>query len=231
MIMRNTFLALIGLIAFTATQAQEISGSLSPGDMRRDNAYFYDAHTVRVTQPTILRVGLSSEDFDTYLIVKTPDGQELLNDDFAENSDSYIEILAESPGAYTIWASSYEEGAAGSYSLLIEQSGAISIDRTEGRLDPKDEMLPKGEHIDTYTRTIKSKSPFSVRLQCYGFDGYLVVTSPSGQVFRNDDADDNDVAISRVSDLTPEEGQWKIQVTSAAAAEVGAYDLEIITEN
>ena len=208
------------------TQAQEIQGQLTSDDLLRDNEYHYDIHNVKVSSPSMLQVALNSDDFDAYLIVKTPDGLELTNDDH-EGNNSYIEVIAEKPGTYEIWASTYGEGSVGNYSLVVDKSTGLNIDRTEGRLDPRDTQLPKGEYIDVYKRTFSGNQNFTVRLVCYGFDGFLVVTSPSGQVYRNDDAED--VSVSRISDLVPMPGEWTIQITSAAVEEVGAYDLELIT--
>lgn len=217
---------LLGAISFSANAQDIISGDLSSDDMMRDERQYYEAHTVEIEEPRMLRVSLNSDEFDTYLIIKTPMGTEEYNDD-AEGSDSYLELLAE-PGTYTIWASSYDEGTTGSYSLGIELGDEIEIERVEGRLDPRDEQLPKGEYVDTYMQDIESSEPFSVRLKSYGFDGYLVVTSPSGTTWRNDDWE-GDISVSMVTGLQPEKGEWKIQVTTLEIEEVGAYDLEIIT--
>lgn len=229
-IMKSTFLTALSLLAFTSAfgQQQTIDGALTADDTKRENAYFYDAHTIKVKSPCIIKIWLNSDEFDTYLIVKTPRGQELVNDD-DEGSNSYVEVFAEEEGTYTIWASTYNEGSEGAYQLIIDQSDELEIERTEGRLDPRDEQLPKGEYVDTYTRSISVNKNFNIRLKAYGFDGFLVVTSPSGQVWRNDDADD-DSSISMISDLSPEAGDWKIQVTTYEEGEVGAYDLEIINE-
>lgn len=227
--MKSPILTALALtVASLTVGAQETTqGALSNEDAKREGAYFYDAHTIKVEDPCIIKVWLNSDEFDTYLIVKTPNGTELANDD-TEGSNSYVEILAEQPGTYTIWASTYNEGSIGAYDLIIDQSDALNIERVEGRLDPRDNQLPKGEYVDVHEMKIKTDELFNIRLKCYGFDGFLVVTSPSGQVWRNDDADE-DLSVSLVSDLTPEDGEWTIQVTTVSTEEVGAYDLEVIT--
>ena len=225
--MMNYALALAALtFGGLSVQAQEIRGVLSEGDPVRDDEIHYDVHEVKVSSPSLLRVRLNSDDFDSYLIVKTPDGLELTNDDH-QGRNSYVEVIAETPGTYIIWASSFIQEAEGAYTLLIDMSQSVSVERTEGRLDPRDMQLPKGEYVDVHKRTISSSNNFTVRLVCYGFDGFLVVTSPSGEVHRNDDADD--LRTSRVSDLVPEAGEWTLHVTTSMASEMGAYDLEIIT--
>ena len=64
-----------------------------------------------------------------------------------------------------------------------------------------------------------------VELLSLGFDGYLVVTGPSGEVHRNDDA--GSTQLSRIGPLTGT-GKWRIDVTSNSAGETGAYDLRFI---
>ncbi len=220
-------IGLTGALSFAANaQSDSLNGELSAESMMREGRQYYEAHVIEVDEPRMIRVWLNSDEFDTYLVIKTPMGTEEYNDD-AEGSNSYLEILAE-PGTYTIWASSYDEGTTGNYDLIIDQSEEVSIERLEGRLDPRDEQLPKGEYVDTFEQSISSAEPFSVRLKSYGFDGYLVVTSPSGTTWRNDDWE-GDISVSMVTGLQPEKGKWKIQVTTLEIEEVGAYDLEIIT--
>lgn len=226
----QNILTLASMLAVSGTamaQIDTLSGQLTTDDHRREEAQYYDAHTVDVESACSIRVWLDSDEFDAFLVVKTPNGVELTNDD-NEGSNSFIEVLADEPGTYTIWASAYEAESTGSYKLVIDQSDEISIDRTEGRLVPRDEQLPKGEYVDVITKKIDTKEPFTVRLKSYGFDGYLVVTSPSGQTFRNDDFE-GDYTVSQLNGLEPEKGEWKIQVTTLNVEEVGAYDLDIIT--
>ncbi|NVK05167.1 MAG: hypothetical protein HWD92_10100 [Flavobacteriia bacterium] len=212
--------------ALLTAQTEEIEGTLSAGDLSREGQEYYDVHTVELDGARMMKVTLSSDEIDTYLIIKTPYGTEEYNDDW-EGSDSYIEFLAEEEGTYIIWASSYDAESEGAYTLSIDMDQEVSVERIEGRLVPRDEQLPKGEYVDTYKRTIEAGSPFSVRMKSYGFDGFLVVVSPSGETFRNDDYD-GDISISMLTGLSPESGEWTIHCTTLDIEEVGAYDLEII---
>lgn len=211
---------------FAIAQTETIEGTLESGDLSRDGQEYYDIHTVDIDSPRMMKVWLNSDEIDTYLIIKTPYGTEEYNDDW-EGSDSYIEFLAEEPGTYSIWASSYDAETEGAYELVIDLDQEVDVTRTEGRLDPRDEQLPKGEYVDTYTQTIDASKPFSIRMKSYGFDGYLVVISPDGETFRNDDHD-GDISVSMLTGLMPQKGEWTIHCTTLDIEEVGAYDLEII---
>lgn len=221
-----TTTALAAVPVLMTAQTEEINGTLESGDLMREGQELYDVHTLEIDGPRMMKVTLTSDEIDTYLVVKTPYGTEESNDDW-EGSNSHVEFLAEEEGTYTIWASSYDADSQGSYTLSIDAEQEVSVERKEGRLDPRDEQLPKGEYVDTYKQSIDAGGPFSIRMKSYGFDGYLVVVSPSGETFRNDDYD-SDVSVSMLTGLSPEKGEWTIHCTTLDIEEVGAYDLEII---
>lgn len=222
--------ALFLLASFSSVDitAEEFLGEITSESLVRDNHYFYETHWVEMDETRLLSIDLASEDFDAYLIVTTPNGQQLRNDD-AFGSDSSLELLAE-PGIHTIQASTYGELETGTYQLKIELGDPMKVQRIEGRLDPRDEQLPKGEYVDTYSQNIRTSNSFSVRLLSYGFDGFLIVQSPSGRTWRNDDWN-GDTSLAMISDLPAESGDWTIYATSLSENEAGAYDLEILTRN
>ncbi|HYE59366.1 MAG TPA: PPC domain-containing protein [Rhodothermales bacterium] len=219
-------LLLLGLLAGPVL-AQPVNGTLDDADPSRDNGARYDAHTVTLRENQRLTVRMTSDAFDTYLVVRGPRGEEYTNDDFEGTRVSQVEIVAPSAGTWTIWASSYTSEGRGAYTLETTAGAVARVETIEGRLDPRDEQLPKGEYFDLIERPIRADGPFTIELLSYGFDGFLVVRSPSGRTYRNDD--DGDAHTSRIRDLAPEPGTWKIWVTTAGADAMGAYDLRIVT--
>lgn len=77
------------------------------------------AFTGRRGQP--VTVDYSSEDFDTYLIVRSPSGSQIDIDDTGESLNSRFEQVLEEDGLYTILATSYAPGAAGRYRLALSE--------------------------------------------------------------------------------------------------------------
>jgi hypothetical protein len=230
--MRTLTLLLALALSVPAAHAQTAQNHvdlLMPAeDMTREGDILYDEYTVDLAEGQELTVRMASPDFDTFIIVRSPSGEVTENDDFeGDQRKSQVDLVAMEAGTYTVWATAYDADQLGSYSLDIEPGAIASIQLLEGRLDPRDAVALKGEYVDLHEVEIDSGQPFRVDLVSYGFDGYLVVTSPSGQVWRNDDF--GSTTLARVGPLPAEAGTWRIQATSARAEEVGAYDVRIIT--
>lgn len=227
--MRLFLLALLGGALALPLHAQTTTGTLGPDSPQRDEGIPYAEHSVTLAANQRFTARLESVDFDTYLVVRGPGGVEFTNDDYGSTSVSQVEFVAPRAGTYTVWATAYDaEVNTGAYTLVLTPGATATVAVVEGRLDPTDTLLPKGEYADTHERTIDADAPFDLELRSYGFDGYLAVRSPSGIWYRNDDAG-GDTSFSRLAGLDPEAGTWHIVVTSAGAEEVGAYDLRVLT--
>lgn len=218
---------LIFLLALPAT-AQTYSGSLGPGDATRDFGEPYDAYTYEAQEGQEVTVHLEGEPgLDTYLIVRAPSGTEWSNDDFAGANVSQVTLVASEGGTWNVWASGFNNAQQGSYDLTITLGGIAEVSTIQGRLDPSDPQTIKGEYVDTFTIEAPDSGRFMVELLCFGFDGFLRVTSPSGQHWRNDDAGPTNV--SRIENLTGAPGEWTVDITTVSPEEVGAYDLRVLT--
>ncbi len=224
---RVLLLALLCTPLLASAQTQNLAGSLSDGDPMREYGGPYDTFTADLQAGQQVTVRMESDAFDTYLVLRGPDGMEESNDDFEGTSVSQIETVVAKAGTYSVWASSFAENGRGDYTLTITPGNVAQIEIIEGRLDPRDEQLPKGEYADRIERAISASSPFSVELESYGFDGFLVVRAPDGQTWRNDD--EGSTSSSRLANLPAMAGTWTIWATSLNADEVGAYDLRILT--
>lgn len=218
------FLALVVMFA-AAALPQSFSGVLEASDPIVDDARHYDVYTVAMEKRQQVTIRMTSSEFDTYLIVRSPGGVTFTNDDFESQSVSQLEFLAPEAGKWTIMASAYDMSGSGSYTVDVTLGAIGEVETISGRLDPSDAEAIKGEYYDTHTIEVTDVRPFSIELSTFGFDGYLVVRSPDGQTYRNDDAEST--TRSRVGPLTGS-GTWTVMVTSAMAGEVGAYDLDII---
>ena len=106
---------------------QTVQGQLSYNDATLRDGEYYDSHTVRVQRGDRLVVDLRSEDFDPYLIVQPPTGDQSDNDDWQGSVDhSRIELTAQESGVYRILVTSYASGQTGSYQLVISTGGGSS---------------------------------------------------------------------------------------------------------
>ena len=98
-------------------------GTLASGDRTLRSGEYLDSYTFEGVPGQRVRIDLSSSDFDTYLIVKPPSGENVDNDD-AEGlgSNSRVDLDLAEPGTYTVLVTSYQPGETGAYDLRMDFS-------------------------------------------------------------------------------------------------------------
>lgn len=228
--MRILTLAMIGGLSLchATALAQSHSGTLESGDeTRSDSGQYTDSYDFDAEEGQQVTVNMSSDAFDTYLIVESPSGTRTENDDAGSTSESRVELIADAGGTWRAIATSYSSGDTGDYTVAIELGGLADVEVVEGRLDNRDTVTIKGEYYDTHTVSVTPGAQIFIELASLGFDGFLSVTTPGGQIHRNDDAGSTE--LSRVGPLSGEAGEYTVYATSVNADEVGAYDLRIVT--
>jgi len=115
----------------TASASGTTRGALRQGDTQLSSGEFYDEVTLDLEPGRPAQISATSSAFDTYLIVQTPSGQQLDNDDVAPNdTNSRVEIPAAEAGTYRVLVTSYEPGETGAYVLTSGASGATPTTTT-----------------------------------------------------------------------------------------------------
>lgn len=206
--------------------APDFQGELTDDDPIQDGKP-YDAFSFEAESGHEVTVTMTADDFDTYLIVRSPTGQEWSNDDFGSTRVSQVTYTVVSPGTYTIWATAFSDSGRGAYEIHVSEVAATIVETVSGRLDYEDEQLIKGEYFDVLTLSPRVQQPFYVELMPLGFGGYMRVTSPSG-VRQTAQTDYSGSRTIRVGPLQPESGRWTVEITTMGAEEVGAYDLHVV---
>ncbi len=96
-------------------------GKLERGDRTLDDGEYCDFFTFEGTAGALAVVMLRTNDFDPYLIVRGPDGEQIENDDYEGNANrSVVTFPMQQSGTYTIGVTSYAAKEIGSYSVLFE---------------------------------------------------------------------------------------------------------------
>ena len=231
-ILRYLPIAFVALLLVNPVVAQEYSGTLTADAPTRSDGTHYNTHTftAETGEEITVRMEAPTDDFDTYLLVKAPNGETYENDDHGSCCDvSQVTFNAPGDGEYEIWASAYSSTDTGDYTITVDRITYEVIEELSGRLDPEDKQSIKGEYYDTHTLTVP-EGTFIVELRALGFDGYLRVMSPNGESWRNDDfgSSSGSYRLSRVEDLTSDGGEWQIDVTSYSGDETGAYDVRLL---
>lgn len=191
------------------------------------DSYFFDGSANQTTS-----FELRSTNFDTYLVIIAPNGQEFENDDYeGDTNRSFLSINLPVNGAYEVMVTSYESGETGSYTLEIntedEREGEISLDEI-GRLETGDEVRASGEFTDTFEIVAIPGQYLTITLESDDFDTYLIVQSPSGEFFEDDDS--LGLGTNSLLEIEATEfGTFEIQVTSYFEDEGGEYALQVVS--
>jgi len=107
-----------GLVAqqATARTPQTVTGRLDQNSNQLDDGSYYATQTFEGTAGEVLTIELTSEDFDTYLILVGPDETTLAEDDDGSGgTNSQIVITLPTPGTYTLITKTFEAGQMGQY--------------------------------------------------------------------------------------------------------------------
>ena len=214
------------------TDARIRRGRLDKGDDTLRSGEYADEYTFtgRVGQRAV--VDLRSGDFDSYVFVRAPSGEQFDNDDFEGDANrSLLSLDLTEGGEYEVTVTSYATGETGDYTLSIDVGGSAGLaTRMEwnDRLQSGDETLKTGEFVDSYEFEGSPGQHVSIDLRSSAFDTYLILKDPAGEQTENDDAEDGSgVGHSNIeADLT-ESGTYRVLVTSYESGESGAYSLTI----
>ncbi len=207
-------------------------GSLASGDATLTAGEYYDTYTFQAQAGQHVVVDMTSSDFDTYVGVVSPSGENTENDDYQEStSRSLVELDVTESGTWSIVVTSYEKGETGSYVVTVTLSGAAGSTSGGTRFESDtlasgDNTLSSGEYVDTYAMEGRSGEQVVIDLRSSQFDPYLIVRAPSGETFENDDHE-GDASRSLLSLDLAESGTYTVAVTSYTAGETGSYDLQI----
>ncbi len=111
------------------TLAETFDGTLDASDQRLDSGEFTEVHTFDGDAGEPIRIDLTSQDFDTYLIVTAPSGERVDNDDFnGSQTESVVEFTMRESGRYRVTVTSYRAGETGRYALRLSQTDAMRPD-------------------------------------------------------------------------------------------------------
>jgi hypothetical protein len=123
-------------VAVTAPQraepiriGQTIAGRLAEGDGRQSAGEYTDHYRFTARRGERVRIALTSDKMDTYLMLRRPDGTQDANDDSEENGqpslNSRIDTVLAEDGDYVIVATTYRPNMTGDYRLSLSQSPGL----------------------------------------------------------------------------------------------------------
>ncbi len=214
--------------------------SLAAPDDTLRSGEFADSYEFDGRPGQRVAIDLTSDAFDTYLILQDPNGEQIENDDADRPGHSVIEMDVTESGTYTVLVTSFEPGETGAYQLSIDlvegAATAVSNQRdvatiavdgtTRGQLEAGDASRASGAYRDLYVFEGRVGQSIMVAMTSSDFDTYLEVTSPNGETITNDDFNGS-TSRSQVELVLRDAGRYRITATSYVADQVGSYEIAV----
>jgi hypothetical protein len=98
-----------------------VTGSLAAGDSRLNSGEFTDSYTFIGQRGQRVSIDAVSDEFDTYLMLTPPTGDQLDNDDGPNGLNARIAEVLSQDGEYTVQVTSFAPGETGRYTLSVTQ--------------------------------------------------------------------------------------------------------------
>ncbi len=145
-------------------------------------------------------IDMTSSDFDSYLVLRDPDGALVASDDDGgEGNNARIRTVLPRDGRYRVVATAFSAEGRGQYGLLLTgwetppgpPAGAVSALRAgetrDGVLEPGDSIGVDGPYEDRWTFDAAAGARLRVELRSGDFDAWLAVLGPDGRLIASDD--------------------------------------------
>ncbi|MDP3516845.1 MAG: hypothetical protein Q8S94_06730 [Pseudohongiella sp.] len=211
--------------------------SLSSSDAKHTGRNSYQdtfeitADSSHIGQRIVAR--MRADDFDSFLIIRSPSGIVVENDDHLDTRNSLAEITVNETGVYQIIATSYEADISGTYSL--EHSRLTSVQQTlsslnnsllEERLSAGSRQQDAGTYVHAIEFTAQQGQSLDAILSSSEFDSYLYLYGPNNLIQSNDDFEsgNND---SRLTTTLPTTGLYVLTASSFDANSTGRFTLAL----
>jgi len=216
-------------------------GELARGDDTLDSGEYVDRYTYRWQANQRVRIELIANDFDGYLILVPPKGDQIENDDAEDDEDkSVIEVDLDQSGTYEVAVTSYEARETGAYTLRVTAAGRAraTVSRNtslaygqarDGQLEEAD-TLREDKFADTYTFEGRDGDRIAIEMASADIDTFLTLIAPDGAEIENDDAD-GDQDRSRIALTLRQSGRYQIVASSYDDRETGDYRLSLTRDD
>lgn len=195
---------------------------------------YYEPVTFDGESGQSVTIDMSSASGDTYLYLYGPDGNRVASNDDYQGLDSQITATLDDTGAYTIIATSFDDGATFDYELSLstgEPAEAVDL-RSISYGETRDGSIDSGDpESETYRGNYEpvsfdGSSGDNVTIEMTSDDDtYLILLGPDGTIVaENDDYEGLD---SRIETELPSDGSYTIVATSYSSRATFDYELTL----
>ena len=218
--------ALLFLALAASASAQTHMGRLEPGDDTLNSGEFMDEYVVTARAGQTVSAVVTSDAFDTYVIVKSESGEQADDDDCTdgETTRSCAALAVGVDGPVRVLVTSFAVGEAGPYRVEIRVADSGGAD---GRLEPGDATLGSGELFDRHPVALAAGERATLTLTSAAFGPYLIVQDPHGGQHEAADCGGGDAGTACVSVVADRAGTWEVFATSVEPGATGPYRLAV----
>lgn len=184
------------------------SGALTDTDPRLRNRGPYQLWTLRGRRGQRIVIDMASGAFDSYLMLRTPEGYLIgQDDDGGGGNNARLRTVLPGNGNYTLVAGAFSSGGRGDYTLTASEwivpeapragsAQTVAMGETkDGMLEPGDELTGDGPYQDRWTFELEAGTRARVTMSSSDIDSYVIVLDPEGATLvTNDDASGRDAA-------------------------------------
>jgi len=235
---KNIVFSLIVLLLFSPGFAQVdtskydkfFKGQLTSIDEVLENGEHYDFYDFNFKKGQEVSFELSSNDFDTYLFLVTPEGPSYDANDYKSEAAKFVTRLTMPIGAdgpYQIVVTSLNAHEKGDYILGLNIIDDLYQDFVSGTIEAPDKTLEENHFYDEFEVKISKGEHITAALISPDFDTLMQITMPDGKILSNDDFVEGQLGLSKLEFDAEIGGTYKILVTSTEIGEVGEYRLSL----
>ncbi|MBW4494366.1 MAG: trypsin-like peptidase domain-containing protein [Oscillatoria princeps RMCB-10] len=228
-----------------ALNGQPVAGKLGPGSLTlRADSSFFDIYTFEGRAGQRVTLEMTSREIDPFLILLNPRGRDVAQDnDGGGGSSARIVATLPASGRYTVIANSSQAGESGAYSLRAFAGNAAGNAAGAGLdpgpqgtmnvtiqsvLGPGASVLPSDGSLYRMTSfTGRAGQTVTITLESPDFDTYLVIVSPDGKVFKENNNASNNTTDSAITATLPRTGVYRVIVNASDKEGRGRYTLTI----
>ena len=245
-ILRILALAIVfAVAAVPCLRAQTVyTGALESSDPVMEDGAWVDEYTIDATAGQEVVAVVTSVEFDPYVVVTGPSGEQTENDDFGSSREvSLVEAIASESGTWRVQVTSYEAGQSGAYTLAVTSRMRTDATVTEeeftvtgelpngptasvsGILDAEDPQRMDESWYEAWSIDVQVGDRAVLLLQSPDFDSYLTLVSPTRRAFNDDDGGGG--TDSRLDMTFDEPGRWMVVANTLSAGDTGGYTLSV----
>ena len=208
-----------------------VNGTIASTDCLLSRGTYADLFTFTLGNSGTIRVHMSSDVLDAYVIVTSSGGTQWTDDDSGPGTGARLEATLPA-GTYTVRATSKAAGGGGAYRLWVGRDAPPVIDTitlgthgktVDGSITHSEWLMPRGTYADVYRFVLTTTTAMRVNMMGSGVQPYILLRGITNTTSVASDASiPGDNAEVRA---TLQAGMYEIRASSAVPQGSGTYRL------